>query len=566
MLTIAVLSHVEPLECRTLFSTYFVDPLTGSDLNNGRSPRTPWQTLAAVNNHTFRRGDKVLLTGTFSGQSLVLGTNSTGVTVNSYSYNSDTKITRVGLPNIAAMTNIVGDGIDILASNVTVENLVLTADPTALSTGNYDDGIHLLNAGAITLSHEIIDNIIASGFSYSGLCMQGWNTSTADSAGFSNVLIENSTFFGNAVSGLFAAAGNSSGNDFQPEFPATLYLNTKLTIKNCKAYDNAGYNAALTGVADGDQFNKGNATSGGIFISSVNGAVVENCTVYNNNFNASGSVGTWAFDATHLLFQNDESYDNKNIAGIDGEGFDFDHGVTNSIMQRDYSHGNDGFGFLIASNGGSSNDDNNTIRYCVSDDDGQLQADSGIAVIGAAVPVLNANIYDNTVLAGSENGNFSSAVFVIDETAGDNIKIFNNIFFTTGGEVVSTDESSTAGLHFYGNDYWSSQVPGNFSVDWGGTDYNTLATWAVASGQETVQGALVGHSQDPDLVDETVSDLPMTGIGNLMLAAHSPLLREALNLNGARNRPYALSALELTGTGVVNVFDRRINLHALGAG
>jgi hypothetical protein len=334
-------------------------------IQSHKEPRTPWQTLTAVNNHAFKRGDKVLLTGTFTGESLVLGTHANGVTVNSYVYNPVKKTTKVGVPNVAAFTDLPGDGVDILTSNLTVENLTLTADPSALSTGAYNYGIHLFNSGSVVLSHETINEVTASGFSYSGLCMQGWNTSATDSAGFANVLIENSSFFGNAVSGLFAAAGNSSGNDFQPEFPATLYLNSNLTIRNIKAYDNAGFNPALTGVADVDQLNQGTSTSGGIFISSVNKAVVENCTVFTNNFNGIGSVGTWAFDASRVLFQNDESYDTKNIAGIDGEGFDFDHGVTNSIMQRDFSHGNAGFGFLIAANGGTSNDNHDTIRYCI---------------------------------------------------------------------------------------------------------------------------------------------------------------------------------------------------------
>lgn len=65
-------------------SVYYVDPVTGSDANSGRSPGSPWQTLAEVNGHVFRSGDRVLLTGTFSGQSLSLGPDATGVTGDTY--------------------------------------------------------------------------------------------------------------------------------------------------------------------------------------------------------------------------------------------------------------------------------------------------------------------------------------------------------------------------------------------------------------------------------------------------------------------------------------------------
>ena len=170
----------------------------------------------------------------------------------------------------------------ISASKVTVENLSFTSTSFADNAAVYTDGIHLINTGSATLTGDIIDNVTATGFSYSGLVMEGWNTSAADSAGFSKITIENSSFFGNAVSGIFVGTGDSSGTNFIPGFPANLYLNSNLTIKNCQAYNNAGYNPAFAMLPNADHPNDGNATSGGIFISSVNGATVQNCTAYNN--------------------------------------------------------------------------------------------------------------------------------------------------------------------------------------------------------------------------------------------------------------------------------------------
>ena len=49
----------------------------------------------------------------------------------------------------------------------------------------------------------------------------------------------------------------------------------------------------------------------------------------------SGAV--WAFDATKITLQYKESYANKSGSGKDGAGFDLDGGVTNSVMQNNYS-------------------------------------------------------------------------------------------------------------------------------------------------------------------------------------------------------------------------------------
>ena len=216
-----------------------------------------------------------------------------------------------------------------------------------------------------------------------------------DSAGFSNVLIENSSFFASQVSGIFVAAGNDTGNEFQPEFPGNLYLNSNLTIKNCQTYNNAGFNAALDGVADGNQVNSGNSTSGGIFISSVNGAIVENCTAYNNSFESSGGVGIWAFDATRVVFQRmtvtttrpTQSQMVTGLISITGSPTRPCNTITATATRARL--------FCWQPTGGASNNTGDTIRFCIGDDNG-----SGIYIeTPPDVPLLGANIYNNTVLS-----------------------------------------------------------------------------------------------------------------------------------------------------------------------
>ena len=315
-------------------------------------------------------------------------------------------------------------------------------------------------------------------------------------------------------------------------------------------------------MADGNQINNGNSTAGGIFISSVNGAVVENCVVSHNCFNCSGGVGLWAFDANRVIFQDDESFDNRTASALDGDGFDFDHGTTNSIMQRDYSHGNQGVAFLLTTFGGTSNSQNDIIRYCVGEDNGQFLGNSGIVVLGSTEPVLNASIYNNTILTTGE----LQAITISQESAGANIAVLNNLFYSDRSNLITVDAASSAGLRMVGNDYWISDPAAPLNISWGTSNFSRVADLANSTGQETVKGKVVGEAQDPQLVNAGISDLPAADLSNLLLAAKSPLQREAASLALSRSMPYGLRPSVLSGSGPLNIFHHRINPRAIGAG
>ena len=64
-----------------------------------------------------------------------------------------------------------------------------------------------------------------------------------------------------------------------------------------------------------------------------------------------------------------ESYRNRTIE-VDGDGFDFDGGATNSVMQYNYSHDNDGAGLLFAQYPSAPQRmENPTIRHNISEND-----------------------------------------------------------------------------------------------------------------------------------------------------------------------------------------------------
>ena len=93
-----------------------------------------------------------------------------------------------------------------------------------------------------------------------------------------------------------------------------------------------------------------NGYRGGIMLFGVDGGTVAHSVAYANARQAGGGVGIWAFDSNRIVFAHNESFGNgsPNITD-DGDGFDFDRGVSHSVMVDNYSHDNGGIGLLLCS-------------------------------------------------------------------------------------------------------------------------------------------------------------------------------------------------------------------------
>ena len=93
-----------------------------------------------------------------------------------------------------------------------------------------------------------------------------------------------------------------------------------------------------------------NGYRGGIMLFGVDGGTVAHSVAYANARQAGGGVGIWAFDSNGIVFAHNESFGNGSPSITDdGDGFDFDRGVSNSVMVDNYSHDNGGIGLLLCS-------------------------------------------------------------------------------------------------------------------------------------------------------------------------------------------------------------------------
>ncbi len=462
------LPQFEPLEPRRLLSNYYVSP-NGSDRNPGTLDR-PWQTLDRVNRQPFRGGDRILLEGgqMFSG-TLYLGPDDTG------SRAAPIAITSYG-PGGRARINGGFRGHGLFAFNTAgleISNLNFSG-PLAGGRGR---GILLYNdlPGDRLLDYVRIDDVSALRHEI-GIEIGGGR----GGSGFQGVTITNTEVYHNRDAGLATYAAQRN-------------VHTKMLIQNVRAFSNSGIAFEPGTVPD-------KVSGSGILLGGVNYATVEHSVAFNNGTLGDGGVGIWTYDSNKVIFQFNESYANRTAGERDGDGFDFDQNVSNSVMQYNYAHDNDGAGFLLATYHDNGLHTNTFVRYNVSQNDARK---IGMGAIHAFGRITNSYWYNNTIRISPNGRNTPYGVQIFNGTIEShhaaNIVVRNNAIQTTGGvpaaSVTSEQLDGAIGIRFEGNNYFASD--GNLRFAWDNRIYGSLDAWRGVTGQERVNGTDVGSMLDP---------------------------------------------------------------------
>ncbi|MCC6587062.1 MAG: right-handed parallel beta-helix repeat-containing protein [Bryobacterales bacterium] len=486
----------------TGFRDFYVSP-SGNDDNDGRSPESAWRSIGKVTFSKFQGGDRILFEGGKSFQgSIYFGGDDTGSAAKPIvvtSYGAGRATIRAGL--------LVG----LLAYNtagIEVRNLSFVGDP-----GNGVDGVQFFQnlPGNVKLPYIRIDSVETSGFGSAGVSIYSW----AGTSGYEDVKLTNISAHDNLIAGI-QVGGYLDVNLIS-------YAHRNVYIADCQMYRNTGlaYHWRDTGF--------------GLLLASTEGAVVERNVAHDNGEKSTtwaGPMGIFIWESTDVLVQFNEVHHTRTSGG-DGGGIDLDGGVTNSVVQYNYTHDNDGAGLNMAQYAEVRNVfANNTLRYNISQNDGRKSiAWSGIAVWNASGAMRDCHIYNNTVF-GTPNGNgMYQALMIVSPTT--NFTVRNNVFVTTGGMGQVAVVAGQTNLVFQGNSYWGSGSP--LRLGWGSTSSSTLAGFRKASGQELVNGMPSGLEVDPLLT------APGTGItinDPRLLAAFkayaplpgSPLINRGLSL------------------------------------
>jgi len=462
-------------------TTYYVSP-SGDDFNPGISTQEAWRTIDKINVVDLNPGDSVLFEAghDYPGNLLLTsedaGTPIQPVVIGSYG---------TGRARIKAGN---GSGVTVRnAGGVEVKDLVVMGDDYKTNVGS---GIKIVNElpGNQKLEYIRVNNVEASGFGrvkyetgYSvgvpngcGIVVGGF-ASDESKSGYRDVRVTDCAVHQNEYFGILITG-------YYVEEPTT-YANSKVYIGYCKIYDNPG----------DPEYTRSHSGSG-ILMLDVDGGMIEYCESYNNGYDCGvGEVGIWVCTVNNIIIQFCESHHNRTGGYSDGGGFDFDGGTTNSIMQYNYSHDNDGAGYLIYSYKNAPHIfKNNILRYNISVNDGQKNNYRGI-IVGTGSPkedpIYNTQIYGNIIYASI------SPAISIDRQGIYNTKVCNNLFITANNQKLVAKHPDKSGATFAGNVYWA--VDGKYDI----AGYKSLEDWRAATGQEMLNGKSLGMIVDPKLTD-----------------------------------------------------------------
>ncbi|WP_168138674.1 right-handed parallel beta-helix repeat-containing protein [Salinimicrobium oceani] len=493
-------------------NTYYVSA-TGDDSNSGLTPEDAWKTILKVNSVTAKPGDRILFEGgrTFNGSLKFTSEDANGgnnpVTISSYG---------TGEATIFSGNQT---GIDIYnTAGFRIENLIVTGNA---SPELRNSGIQFYTDldGDVKLDFAEIKNVKVHGFSDYGIVFGSWKDGSINNAGFKNIVVENAKVY-NILNVGIGSYGNFSASK-------TGYAHANISVRNCEVFNITG-NSTITHKHSGN----------GILLSDVQNSVIEYSTVYNSgqlNANPSGGpVGIWYWDADQVTIQHNEVYGMKSGTSKDGGGFDLDGGVTNGIMQYNYSHDNYGAGYLIGQFTGARPMRNITVRYNISENDAATNGGS-IYLFNGASPSSMRDIwvYNNTLYIKEKPSNSGAAGIKLLQwkTMSENINFHNNIIVAEdGADLVQVPAGYKA--NFSGNLYHSTT---GFSVKYQGMAYSSLTAFR-ATGNEFYNEQEVGIEADPLLSNPGNGGI--IGFGNALtsltaykLSYNSPAIDAGIKLS-----------------------------------
>lgn len=449
-------------------TTYYVSP-TGDDASAGTSTSTAWKTIAKINNMAIPAGTTILFEGgkIFNG-ALYLDNNdannaANAVVISSYGTGKATINSANGSGFFAYNTQ-----------GITISNLIFEGSGMASNTA---DGV-LFYAdlpGNVKLSKININNIEVHNYGKTGISIASSNGNT----GFKDVVIDGAHVYQVKQNGIITGGYTSQSH--------TGWAHQNVTIRNTEVNNVPGYS------------DPGQHKGSGIILGQVDNGIVEKSVAHDNgsdNTHCGGPGGIWAWDCNNINIQFCESYSNKSGTGCDGLGFDLDGGVTNSIMQYNYSHDNDGAGYLLGQYDNARPWANNIVRFNISENDGRTNAGGITLFKGAGTTMTGLKIYNNTVYTSPSASNPGIGAFtVIDWNQGiTGVDVYNNIFQTIGS-VSLIDIPAGYNVNFKGNLYWSSGA--SFKIKYQGTTYTSIAAWRSATSNEQSGSSPTGITADP---------------------------------------------------------------------
>ena len=453
--------------------TYYVSSSTGSDLNDGLSPETAFQSIDKLNTLTFVPGDHILFkTGdTFVGMFRPKGSGVEGAPIVAASYGDGKRPVLQpdpkGVFNYAlgagSVTTRKVNG-TIWLENVDhweIRDLELhdpSYDPEFYLVGDlevYNAGLRVINVDQGDLSHYVFDNLVIHGFRGPGInpgktsggiqFNVGTQAAVPVPSCFVDVSITNCEIYQCGRDGVNSLTVwgyrryQDNGSSW-PSFPSAEY-NSKYAYYPGRNFYMANCNIHEI---DGD----------GLIVDTWSNAVVENNKVYrcaihmSNPFRA--AVGMFNWNSDNVVFQYNECYangvnatrhavGNTNVEhGViiqDGQGIEVDALNQNTWVQYNYLHDNAAF-MMLCTESAMYTSINTYIRYNVTENDGcnLPNTNGGMSWFLNGNCGINTQVYNNTCILGS-NALKNNQLYLLKYNS-NQYKFYNNLFLYTGASPV----------------------------------------------------------------------------------------------------------------------------------
>jgi len=475
-----VICLISLTNCHLQIDSYYIDSIKGNDKNPGTYLK-PIKTIEELNLRLKKKPGNVIFTGgqVFKGTLILNGIKG-----------ADLKPFKICSSGSARAVIHGGNSEAIKIENceyILVSNLDLVGN--GRKNGSTANGLSFTNNRKCK-----VENIGSKGFQKSGVDLYNCIDTEVE-----NVIASDNGFCGINVMG------------------SSRYLSRKIMVRNCKAENNPG-----------DPSNLDNHSGNGILVGVSDSVLIDHSSATNNGWDmprlGNGPVGIWTWESDHVTIQYCISYRNKTARNAkDGGGFDLDGGVTNSVIQYCLSYENQGAGYGLFQYSGASNWSHNTVRYCVSINDGQTTEGSGSIFIWNGAndenQLKDCFVYNNVIFN-------SSAPLISFEAASShkNFRFCNNIFLGTALPI----SGKNGGSSFTGNDWWN---PSGILMFMNCAD---LEAWARKTGQEMLKAQFVGIQEDPKFLGPLVTDITdpwqLHKIIGFTLSENSPLRKKGLDI------------------------------------
>jgi hypothetical protein len=430
--------------CPAPGAMYFISS-TGNDENGGTSQDSAWATVENVNGTAFAPGDTIQFEGgkTFKGP---------------LQLTSDDKATadkRLVITSFGEGRAVI-DGQDLHAIDCNGTDYLTIKDINVkglgIKTGQKFGGIGVkVDNGKFV----IIDNVEAGGFRWAGV-----EITNCPDARITSVYAHDNGY-----------AGIRGKRNMQ-----------RLYIGYCRANHNPG---------DRDL---NNISGSGIEVYNASDTVIEYCEAgYNGGDQrrgrGNGPVGIWIAHSQTTTIQYCIAHHNTNPTG-DGGGLDLDSESHHCIVQYNYCYDNKNYGIQLWQWGSKDQWlEKNIIRYNIFDN---KKKDLSKSIwVGhnddSATGVRDNDFYNNLVI--NENPTIGTQGKKIYD-----LRFRNNIFINKSTASFTSGAKEDMNFIFQGNCYWSTTS--KFAI-YG--KYNSLEEFAAATGQEKVEGKVVGIFADPQI-------------------------------------------------------------------